>query len=307
MVVDLPAPFGPTKPVICPGATVKDNWSSATVWPNLLHSPVTSMVASMPGRLGNAAGPGRHAVEPCSPPLARGTGAAASPTRGIRHWRAGGTPAPRPAATMTRWMRWVTGTAPWPAGGGGSPRPRWRLPSARARSPRGGRDARPDNEHRSPLGADRARPGGGGRGYHGAPGPAMGPAPAAPAVTAAAVVSLAAFHMLTAAGLAAQLAALYRLGRHGPAVLAAATAMPYLAVALGPSAAWRRRGLPHPAGLDPPRWPPGPVSPGGRAARPSRTAPPGRSSPAACSSTRRAVSGRASPGNCTTSWPTTSP
>jgi signal transduction histidine kinase len=58
------------------------------------------------------------------------------------------------------------------------------------------------------------------------------PALAAPAVTAAAVVSLAAFHMLTAAGLAAQLAALYRLGRHGSAALAAATAMPYLAVAL---------------------------------------------------------------------------
>jgi signal transduction histidine kinase len=58
------------------------------------------------------------------------------------------------------------------------------------------------------------------------------PALAAPAVTAAAVVSLAAFHMLTAAGLAAQLAALYRLGRHGSAALAAATAMVYLAVAL---------------------------------------------------------------------------
>ena len=58
------------------------------------------------------------------------------------------------------------------------------------------------------------------------------PALAAPAVTAAAVVSLAAFHMLTVAGLLAQLAALYRLGRHGSPVLAAATAMPYLVVAL---------------------------------------------------------------------------
>jgi signal transduction histidine kinase len=58
------------------------------------------------------------------------------------------------------------------------------------------------------------------------------PALAAPAVTAAAVVSLAAFHMLTVAGLVAQLAALYRLGRHGSAALAAATAMPYLVVAL---------------------------------------------------------------------------
>ena len=58
------------------------------------------------------------------------------------------------------------------------------------------------------------------------------PALAAPAVTAAAVTSLAAFHMLTVAGLVAQLAALYRLGRHGSPVLAAATAMPYLVVAL---------------------------------------------------------------------------
>ena len=58
------------------------------------------------------------------------------------------------------------------------------------------------------------------------------PALAAPAVTAAAVVSLAAFHVLTVAGLAAQLAALYWLGRRGPAALAAAAAMPYLVVAL---------------------------------------------------------------------------
>jgi signal transduction histidine kinase len=58
------------------------------------------------------------------------------------------------------------------------------------------------------------------------------PALAALAVTAAAVVSLAAFHMLTVAGLAAQPAALYRLGRHGPAALAATVAMPYLVVAL---------------------------------------------------------------------------
>ena len=58
------------------------------------------------------------------------------------------------------------------------------------------------------------------------------PAPAALVVTAAAVVSLAAFHVLTVASLAAQPVALYRLGRHGPAALAAAAAMPYLVVAL---------------------------------------------------------------------------
>jgi signal transduction histidine kinase len=58
------------------------------------------------------------------------------------------------------------------------------------------------------------------------------PALAAPAVTAAAVISLAAFHTLTVAGLLAQPVALYRLGRHGSPVLAAVTAMPYLVVAL---------------------------------------------------------------------------
>jgi signal transduction histidine kinase len=58
------------------------------------------------------------------------------------------------------------------------------------------------------------------------------PALAALAVTGAAVVSLAAFHVLTVAGLLTQLVALYRLGRHGSPVLAAATAMPYLVVAL---------------------------------------------------------------------------
>ena len=58
------------------------------------------------------------------------------------------------------------------------------------------------------------------------------PALAAPAVTGAAVVSLAAFHVLTVAGLLTQLVALYRLGRHGSPALAAAMAMPYLVVAL---------------------------------------------------------------------------
>ena len=58
------------------------------------------------------------------------------------------------------------------------------------------------------------------------------PVLAALAVIPAAVVSLAAFHTLTIAGLVAQLAALYRLGRHGSPALAAGLAMPYLVVAL---------------------------------------------------------------------------
>ena len=44
MVVDLPAPLGPTKPVTVPGATVKVMPSRARVEPNRLRSPVTSMV-----------------------------------------------------------------------------------------------------------------------------------------------------------------------------------------------------------------------------------------------------------------------
>ena len=45
MVVDLPAPFGPTNPVTCPGWTVNDIPSRASVGPNRLRSPLTSMVA----------------------------------------------------------------------------------------------------------------------------------------------------------------------------------------------------------------------------------------------------------------------
>ena len=47
IVVDFPAPLGPTKPVTWPGPTVNDSPSTASVEPNRLRSPVTSMVASM--------------------------------------------------------------------------------------------------------------------------------------------------------------------------------------------------------------------------------------------------------------------
>src|SRR5215471_17915197 len=49
MVVDLPAPFGPTKPVTWPGRTENDIPSSACAAPNRLRSPATSMVASTVG------------------------------------------------------------------------------------------------------------------------------------------------------------------------------------------------------------------------------------------------------------------
>jgi signal transduction histidine kinase len=52
------------------------------------------------------------------------------------------------------------------------------------------------------------------------------------AVAGASVVSLAAFHTLTVAGLGAQLIVLYRLGRGGSQPLAAALPLPFLALAL---------------------------------------------------------------------------
>jgi signal transduction histidine kinase len=58
------------------------------------------------------------------------------------------------------------------------------------------------------------------------------PAGAAVAVGAASVLSLAAFHTLTVAGLIAQPIALYRLGRSGAQLLAAILALPYLVLAL---------------------------------------------------------------------------
>ena len=82
------------------------------------------------------------------------------------------------------------------------------------------------------------------------------PTAAAVAVSAACVLSLSAFHALTVAGLIAELAALYRLGRSGSQLLAAGLALPFpvlaiagprgleartltvLLAALGPAAAW---------------------------------------------------------------------
>jgi signal transduction histidine kinase len=58
------------------------------------------------------------------------------------------------------------------------------------------------------------------------------PAAAAMAVSAACVLSLAAFHFLAIAALITQLAALYRLGRGGSQLLAAGLALPFLGLAL---------------------------------------------------------------------------
>jgi signal transduction histidine kinase len=58
------------------------------------------------------------------------------------------------------------------------------------------------------------------------------PTAAALALSAASVLSLAAFQTLTVAGLVAQLAGAYRLGRRGSPLLAAALALPFLILAL---------------------------------------------------------------------------
>jgi signal transduction histidine kinase len=60
----------------------------------------------------------------------------------------------------------------------------------------------------------------------------FGPVGNALAASAAAVVSIVFFHTLTVGGAGAQVIALYRAGREGEQVLAAALAMPYLALAV---------------------------------------------------------------------------
>jgi hypothetical protein len=44
MVVDLPAPFGPRKPVTMPGLTVNDRSSTASLWPYRFDSPIASII-----------------------------------------------------------------------------------------------------------------------------------------------------------------------------------------------------------------------------------------------------------------------
>ncbi len=51
IVVDLPAPLGPTKPVTSPGRTTKDRPSTATVRPYRLRNPRTSIDGSMASTL----------------------------------------------------------------------------------------------------------------------------------------------------------------------------------------------------------------------------------------------------------------
>ncbi len=52
MVVDLPAPFGPRKPVTTPGRTVKVSSSTTVLSPYLLVSPSSSIMMSSTGLCG---------------------------------------------------------------------------------------------------------------------------------------------------------------------------------------------------------------------------------------------------------------
>jgi hypothetical protein len=86
MVVDLPAPLGPTKPVTWPGRTVNVIPSSACTGPNRLRSPSISIVAFI-GRRSRSPGarrvcPRPYARRPMTPPGPAVTIAAISMTGG---------------------------------------------------------------------------------------------------------------------------------------------------------------------------------------------------------------------------------
>ena len=136
------------------------------------------------------------------------------------------------------------------------------------------------------------------------------PAAAAVVVCAACALSLSAFHALTVAGLLVQLAVLYRLGRGGRQLLAAALALVFLCLALvflaaslGDSGVTVLTVLLAALG----RRRPGLERRGVLAARRPSIPPPGRSSPDPCWSTPCAASGPGSPASCMTSSPTTFP
>ena len=95
MVVDLPAPFGPTKPVTWPGWTAKDMPSRASVGPNRLRSPATSIVASMVTEARDRRRPRSSRLRAVFGLVAR-----SSPLRGTARYPARGTRPVRPAGTM---------------------------------------------------------------------------------------------------------------------------------------------------------------------------------------------------------------
>ena len=316
MVVDLPAPFGPTNPVTWPGATVKVIPSRARVGPNRLRSPVTSMVASMPGRLGKR-GPRSSRGGAVLARRCPGDAARPRPPREGRRDACRGDAARWPAATMAAWTRWRGTGGPAGAGarrlgaarrgraGAGS-----RQVDAARRLAAAGRDAGVSRAVRAaavrvlPAGhraarapAGRGRGGGGGhrgeravarslfqhvhRGRRGRAADRRVPA-GAPGSGARRALAAARLRWPGRSGSLVPCGA----GRVRPAASGAPTVL--LAVA---GAGGRRRGRDRAAGAR---------------SEAASTAPPGRSSRARWLSTRPAASGPASPASCTTSSRTTS-
>src|SRR3984885_8015123 len=215
IVVDLPAPFGPTNPVTLPGATANDRPSRATVSPNRFRTRLTSIVASMPGKLG---GERRLVVAPASHLSIAGLsyeGRTASLSGGMVGSLRRAMPNGRPAGTMIH----VVGVENWRRG-----RPdhqAWITPGATAPLLAYGslgvlavgesilRSALEGVSAQRALGlcvvalATTLPPA------------FVGATAAAIAVVAASVVSLTLFHALTVAALVAQMAALYSLTRAG--------------------------------------------------------------------------------------------
>src|SRR5260370_29454421 len=112
MVVDFPAPLGPMNPVTCPGATVNDMPSRASVGPNRLRSPLTPMVVSfisspsrlVDGRFDVAGQPTARGASGCGGGSCQGAAARGSGTAGNQRPPApsgtAGFPAWRPAAAL---------------------------------------------------------------------------------------------------------------------------------------------------------------------------------------------------------------
>src|SRR5580693_4233636 len=251
IVVDLPAPFGPTKPVTCPGRTVNVMPSSACAGPNRLRSPATSIVASMvrktrdrAGRRSSRRGAVLSVVLPGDVPRR------VYPLRGMA-----GIPCPGDAAGLgcgdnecmaTGWTQRIA-AAPHSLTTVGGVVGLAALGQAVARAV-------------APTAAHAVRTAPAGTAGEAALAAVMlcllalattvpliflRPAAAGAAITAATVVSLTAlpFGALTAAGLAAQVFASYRLGRAGvpggagarwdrTQILACGLAVPFLVLAL---------------------------------------------------------------------------
>src|SRR6266508_3181512 len=91
MVVVLPAPLGPRKPVIVPASTTKLRLSTASVRPNRLVSPSTVIARiQLPSRLQDPAEiirprrPAHHRAIPPTFPQARGETSGTSPIKSGR-------------------------------------------------------------------------------------------------------------------------------------------------------------------------------------------------------------------------------